>query len=276
MCHSPRPSSLPPGECFFLKSGQEISKTFYKVRGVLLKQPDDRGGYMGLTRWGLLRVATIGLLIAGCGQGGVGGTTVRAGNVEAAATRTLMDSFNTLYAAAFTRLDANRDGVISEYEAGPFIDIKDMVQADTNRNGSLTQKEFMNYALRGFFFGWIHIDNAGVYLGKYDKNVFAAAQRRVLMNAFNRLDVNNDKLLKPSELAGMAISRTKLSISLMGLKTTVTIREFYEDHFEKADHTNDGSLSQAEFEDYAMLSFIGLINPGYYSAPSPAPTWVPS
>jgi Ca2+-binding EF-hand superfamily protein len=199
--------------------------------------------------------------MTGCGTHANPTAAVRGAAItEAQATKTLLDGFGNVYEAAFQKLDANADGNIDEYEAGPFIDLRDYQKADENKDHSLTKKEFTTYGTREGLFGWCH----------QTKDQFLKQQRNQLLKAFDKLDANKDHLLSPEELGAAAVTAQKLTLELPGLKTKVGLKDFNEEDFKAADHTGDALLGQAEFEDYALSGFIHQINPKFSPAP-PAP-----
>lgn len=212
-------------------------------------------------------LALAAALMTGCGAQAVPGAADArvAAAAEAQATKTLKDGFKHVYGAAFQKLDANADHAIDEYEAGPFIDLRDMVKADSNKNGKLTEKEFTEFATRGGLFGLFH----------QNPDSFFKSHRRSMLKAFDKLDANKNHLLSPAELGDAAVTATKLSLTLPGLKTTVALTTFSEEAFKANDKTGDGNLGQAEFEDYALNSFTAAINPKYVPS-QPAPPAPPA
>ncbi|MDB5098057.1 MAG: hypothetical protein JWM80_2478 [Cyanobacteria bacterium RYN_339] len=216
-----------------------------------------------------LAAGVAAVMMTGCGTHANPAAAVRGAAVtEAQATKTLLDGFGNVYEAAFQKLDANADGAVDEYEAAPFIDLRDMVKADENKDGKLSNKEFTTYGTREGLFGWCH----------QTKTQFLNQQRSSLLKAFDKLDGNKDRLLTPAEVGAAAIAAQKLTLELPGLKTKVGLKDFNEEDFKAADHTGDGVLGQAEFEDYALSGFIHQINPKFVPAPPapPAPAPAPS
>ena len=210
----------------------------------------------------LLAASAAVAMLAGCGQTAVNGAQVRAAAAaEAQATKTLKDGFKHVYGAAFSKCDANGDGNIDEYEAGPFIDLRDFARADENKNGKLTNKEFMGWANRGWIFGLFAQDAQG----------FFTSTRRSLLKSFSRLDADKNMMLSPAELNDGALSGANLSLTLGGLKTKVSMTTTSEEAFAAADKTKDGALSQGEFEDFVLDGWVKLINPKYNPAPEPDP-----
>lgn len=202
-------------------------------------------------------------VLAGCGaNSAMPNAQVRAQlAAEAQATKTLKDGFKHVYAAAFGKCDANADGAIDEYEAGPFIDLRDFARADENKNGKLTNKEFMGWANRGWIFG-LFAQNA---------DGFFKSQRRSLLKSFGRLDADKNMLLSANELNDGALTGANLSLTLGGLKTKVQLTTATEEAFAAADKTGDGALSQGEFEDFVLNGWVSQINPKYTPAPEPNP-----
>lgn len=205
-------------------------------------------------------------MLAGCGATALPGTQVRAQMAaEAQATKTLKDGFKHVYAAAFAKCDANADGAIDEYEAGPFLDLRDFARADENKNGKLTNKEFLGWANRGWIFG----------LFAQDADGFFKSQRRSMLKAFGKLDADKNRLLSATELNDGALTSAKLTLSLGGLKTKVALTTATEEAFAAADKTGDGALSQGEFEDFVLNGYVSQINPKYTPAPEPNPAPAP-
>lgn len=201
-------------------------------------------------------VAAVAML-AGCGANALPNAQVRAQMAaEAQATQTLKDGFKHVYAAAFSKCDANADGAIDEYEAGPFLDLRDFGRADENKNGKLTNKEFLDWANRGWIFG----------LFAQDADGFFKSQRRSMLKAFDRLDADKNHLLSETELNDGALANAKLSLTLGGLKTKVQLTTTTEEAFKAGDKTGDGALSQGEFEDFVLNGWVSQINPKYTPA----------
>lgn len=200
--------------------------------------------------------ALAGALVMGlsaCGQSRVVlPATLQASSAqEALATATLKDGFKRVYSAAFARHDANGDGAIDEYEAGPFFQLNVFAKADGNKDGKLGPAEFLDHATRSGLFG----------LFKQDADDFFKSTRRSLGKAFKALDLNKDNLLEAKELTDAAVVRAKVGVTLPGLKVTVVLKEISEEAFASADHTKDGKLGQAEFEDAAIEGWVALLNP---------------
>ncbi len=213
----------------------------------------------------LFASAAIAVLLAGCGKSApmsaLPGAPVLPPAIEAQATRTLLTSFKHIHLAVFTKLDANTDNQVDEYEAGTAMDLKDFGRADKNRNGKLTKTEFMEYATGGKMFGFM----------RQDKADFMKQTRDVLWRAFQRMDGDKNRLLAPKELGEKALSKVGINLRIEGLHAKVAIAELDDAIFEASDKTADGSLSQAEFEDYCMTAFIKGLNPAYQAGGQPAP-----
>lgn len=213
----------------------------------------------------LIATAALAALLAGCGKGvaptAMPGSPTLPAAIEANATRTLLTSFKHIHLAVFTKLDANTDNQVDEYEAGAAMDLKDFARADKNRNGKLTKSEFMNYATEGSVFGFMRQDKAG----------FMKQTREVLWRAFQRLDADKNRLLSEKELGEKALGKVGVNLRIDGLHAKVAIAELDDAVFASSDKTGDGSLSQAEFEDYCMSAFIKGLNPAYNPGGAPAP-----
>jgi hypothetical protein len=220
----------------------------------------------------IIAALAFAVILSGCGKSPV--TSSRAGApalsaaVEAQATRTLLTGFKHIHMAVFTKIDVNADKSIDEYEAGKSIDLNDFTKADKNRNGKLTQAEFMNYATAGELFAFIH----------QNKKTFMKETRDVLWRAFLRLDADKDRALSTKELSQKALAKIGISLRIDGLRTNVGIKEIDEEVFAYSDKTKDGVLGQAEFEDYCITSFVKSINPKYNIGgnPEPAPDPAPA
>lgn len=215
-----------------------------------------------MLRTQLMTLCVLGAVLGGCGvqpYRATFPTRQAASGAQAAATKTLKNGFKHLHLAAFSRLDANADNQVDEYEAGSAMDLKDFTRADKNRNGKLTKTEFMNFATSGSVFGFI----------RQDKNAFMRQTRDVLWRAFQRLDSDRDRHLKPLELSDKALQKVGINLRMDGLRLRVVLNELDDTLFEAADKTGDEMLSQAEFEDYCMSAFIKGINPNYGTPPSP-------
>ncbi|MEB3197184.1 MAG: hypothetical protein VKP62_08270 [Candidatus Sericytochromatia bacterium] len=212
----------------------------------------------------LFALAALVLTLAACGA-----TPLKAplspqslaGTFEAEATKTLLAGFKHIHMAAYARIDANANGEIDEYEAGSSIDLKDFTRADRNRNGRLSKREFMDYATGGSVFGFL----------RQDRVAFMKQTRDVLWRAFQRLDGDRDRQLKPAELNEKALQKVGIHLRIDGLRLRVALNELDDATFEASDKTGGGTLSQAEFEDYCITSFVKAINPNYQMGPIPAP-----
>ncbi|MEB3283892.1 MAG: hypothetical protein VKN33_01215 [Candidatus Sericytochromatia bacterium] len=204
-------------------------------------------------------LAAVAVSVAGCGTAGMPTTQVRPTEVGRAQSLTgLLEGFNQVHHAAFTKADANRDQQVDEFEAGPFIDVRDFRRADADRNGRLSEKEFMGWATRGGVLG----------LFNQDAKSFARAYRTSLLRAFKRLDTDRNQLLTPAEMNDGALDSANVALNIKGIKTYVRVSTLDEGAFRNADKTGDGFLSQGEFEDFAIAGWVALI-----LAPlQPAPT----
>ncbi|MEB3198870.1 MAG: hypothetical protein VKP62_16890 [Candidatus Sericytochromatia bacterium] len=198
-------------------------------------------------------VFSVALLVAsGCARAGNPGPVVSVpGSLGVRSEAGLAEGFNKVYAAAFAKADANADLMIDEFEAGPFIDVRDYQRADDDRNGKLSEREFRTWASRGGVFGLFH-QNVGDFVRIY---------RRSLLKAFEHLDTDKNALLSPSESNDAALQRANLTLTLKGIRTAVRITAIDAATFQAADKTQDGQLSQAEFEDLAIAAWVTLINP---------------
>ena len=218
----------------------------------------------------LVVTAAAAMLLAGCGSKGFSAALPAApqSTFNAAATRTLLDSYRHIHLALFAKMDANSDSNIDEYEAGPDLDLRDFAKADKNKNGKLTKKEFMDYATDGGVFGFM----------RQNKNDFMNQARTALMKSFARLDKDKNLLLEREEMSNDALKKLGVNLSIDGLRVRAVISEFDSDVFEASDKTKDGNLSQAEWEDYCMNAVLGQINPNYTpgGAPAPAPSEEPA
>lgn len=214
--------------------------------------------------WITAVAGAMALSLTACGRGGatmpVGAQAAAAGGAAALSTATLKEGFKRVYSAAFARHDANGDGAIDEYEAGPFFQLNVFAKADQNKDGKLGPAEFLDHASRSGLFG----------LFRQDADDFFKSTRRSLGSAFKKLDANKDNLLEAKELSDAAIARAKVSVTLPGLKVTVTLKEIDEASFGASDHTKDGKLSQAEFEDAAIEGWVALLNPAGPAPSTPA------
>jgi hypothetical protein len=203
----------------------------------------------------LLATAVATLMLAGCGKTGPAtmATVAPQAVTEAQATATLLKGFRDIHYAVFTKLDANTDGRLDEYEASAAISLADFQKADKSRDHKISKTEFMNFATDGGLFGFLH----------QSRTDFLNQARKALLNAFNKLDKNRDRMLQQSELSEAALKKVDVNLSIAALHVNVHIQELDDACFDSADHTQDGALTQAEFEDYAIGHFIKLINPNY-------------
>lgn len=192
----------------------------------------------------------LSLALTGCGTAGTTLSQPRALQGFSAKSATgLLEGFNQVYRAAFLKADANRDQQVDEFEAGPFIDVRDFRRADSDRNGKLSEKEFLMWGTRGGLFG----------LFRQDAKSFARTYRNALLKAFRRLDTDRNQLLTPAELNDGALEGAQIALHLKGIRTSVRITTVDDLAFRSADKTNDGFLSQGEFEDFAIAAWVELI-----------------
>jgi hypothetical protein len=122
----------------------------------------------------------------------------------------------------------------------------------------LSEKEFLSWATRGGLFG----------LFREDAKSFARTYRSFLLKAFARLDVDRNKLLSPAEMNDGALHGANITLQLKGIKTMVRLTAFEDLAFRAADKTGDGFLSQGEFEDFAITSWVALIHTPAQPVPS--------
>lgn len=214
----------------------------------------------------LAATAVAALLLSGCGTSlnRAVPTGATAGAIGASATKTLEDGFKQIHMAIFTKLDRSGDGQIDEYEAAPDFSLRDFEKADTSGNHKVSKREFMDYAIGDGLFGFM----------RQDKTKFMRQAREALAGAFKKMDKDRDNLLAKEEMKNDVLKKMGINLTIDGLHAKAVITEFDADLFEAADRTKDGKLGQAEFEDWAILNFLHLINPAYNPNPAPAP--VPS
>lgn len=192
-------------------------------------------------------------MLAGCGVGpSTGLAPATTGHVAAASTQGLKEGFDRINQAVFNKLDANHDGYIDEYEAGPTIPLNSFTQIDRNGDGKIPQQQFLAYATAGGFFSGP--DNEDKFLGR---------MRDFLGDVFNRLDANHDGYLSRDEVSDVALAKLGLGFEYPVLNISVAIPSVSDAAFKAADHTGDNQLSQAEWED----CYIDLV----VTALSPAP-----
>lgn len=196
----------------------------------------------------LARVA-LGLAIAGlfgCGQLPDTGARSTAGTqVKASSTAALKAGFGRMHAAIFGKLDANQDGHIDEYEAGPTIPLNLFTRLDRNNDGKITQSQFVQFATAGGFF-----------TGADTEDRFFVRMRDYLGTAFTRLDQpaggmfsRGDGFLTREELADTRVAKVGLGFRYPTLNVTTTLVTVTDELYAASDKTGDGKLSQAEFED---------------------------
>lgn len=205
---------------------------------------------------GLVLVA---VTLTGCGVTPTGSAQLRnAQGLKAQSSTGLLEGFNQVYQAAFLKADANRDQQVDEFEAGPYIDVRDFRRADADRSGKLSEKEFLTWATRGGLFGLFH----------QDAKSFARTYRNALLKSFKRLDTDKNQLLTPAEMNDGSLEGAQIALHLKGIKTSVRITTVDEATFRAADKTGDGFLSQGEFEDFAVAGWVALIQKPAQPAPS--------
>lgn len=183
--------------------------------------------------------------LAGCGQvpSSVRGTTTA--KVSANSTQALKAGFTRVHQAIFAKLDANHDGHIDEYEAGPTIPLNIFTKLDRNRDGRISQEQFVQFATAGGFF-----------TGNDTEDKFFVRMRDYLGTAFTKLDQpvgamfsRGDGFLSREELSDKAVAKVGLGFRYPTLNVTTTLVTVTDDLYQAADKTGDGQLSQAEFED---------------------------
>ncbi|MEB3224127.1 MAG: hypothetical protein VKS61_18795 [Candidatus Sericytochromatia bacterium] len=199
----------------------------------------------------LLSLGLAAAMLAGCGALTPAARLRQADGLSARSVAGLEEGFNLIYGAAFARADANGDLNVDEFEAGPFIDVRDFRQADDDRNARLSEKEFRAWATRGWLFG----------LFAQDQKTFVRQQRRTLLGHFQKLDTDRSGLLAPAELADAALLAARIRLDLKGIKTAVQVDSIDELDLKQADKTGDGQLSQGEFEDFILSAWARRINP---------------
>ena len=224
---------------------------------------------MALTR-SMLAAVAIAALLGGCGTPGGLMPAMRTapGQMQAESTAGLEAGFTRIHQAIFNKLDANHDGFIDEYEAGPTLNMDDFQRADVNHDGKLSYQEFLNYSVKYLFF--FHTT----------AQQFEANFRKELYDAFQRLDVDHDGLLSQDELTTPALVRLHLSFEYPKLNISIPIVDASSDAFMAADKTGDGKLSQAEFEDWYIDQVVQALGgdpaPAPSSDPGPAPSDAPA
>lgn len=201
----------------------------------------------------------LGLAIAGltgCGQ--LPGTSVRsAGSTQVAAssTQALKAGFTRVHQAIFAKLDANHDGSIDEYEAGPTIPLNIFTKLDRNNDGMITQAQFIQFATAGGFF-----------TGSDTEDRFFVRMRDYLGTAFTKFDQpasgmfsRGDGFLTREELSDKAVAKVGLGFRYPTLNITTSLVTVTDELYAASDKTSDGKLSQAEFEDLYMDMVVAAL-----------------
>jgi len=209
--------------------------------------------------------ALIVATMAGCGTQGLAGNTAKVPDAtfEALSASGLKKAFTRVHKAIFASMDVDKNGWLDEYEVGKHMTMSEFRKADRNDGwgsaGKLSQTEFVDYATSTFL--WFN----------QDKDSFANSFRQALAKAFNRLDSNDDGLLKKTELSLRDLQKLGLTFEYPKLRIRVKISKVTEDQIKAADKTGDGQLSQAEFEDLYVEMVVNALG-GAAPAPGPAPT----
>lgn len=193
-------------------------------------------------------------MLTGCGAKGLPMSSAAAlavpmfsDGAETEATSTLMQGFDKIHKAIFTKLDKDKNNAIDEYEAGPNLSLSDFQRADRDQDGKLTYGEFKKYAITNLFF--FHDSPQG----------FTNRFRSQLGGVFHRLDTNHDGVLQKNETSLRDLKKLQLTFEYPRLNIKVKINKIDKDTFKNADKTGDGVLSQAEFEDlYINMVLIAL------------------
>lgn len=216
-------------------------------------------------------LALTAAMIAGCGSQGMPSSAVSqaAAPFESMSSTGLKKAFTRVHKAIFTSMDADKNGWLDEYEAGKHMSMSDFKKADKQDGwgsaGKLSRSEFVNWATNSFL--WFH----------QDKDSFANSFRQSIAKAFNRLDTNNDGLLKKTELSLRDLQKLGLSFDYPKLSIKVKITKVTTEQIAAADKTGDTQLSQAEFEDlYVEMVVAALGGDGTTPAPAPAPVTPPA
>lgn len=183
-------------------------------------------------------------------------------NPEVESTTGLKSAFQRIHSAIFDAMDANHDKWVDEYEAGKYMTLEEFEEANTDNDweskDKLSKGEFIYWSTHVFL--WIHTTPQS-WLNSF---------RSALANVFDRLDDNHDGLISRKELNNSALKRLRLSFDYPKLNIHVPIKTVSDADFKAADHTGDGNLSQAEFEDLYVNMVCNAINPSGPPAP-PAP-----
>lgn len=173
---------------------------------------------------------------------------------SAASTTALKKGFTKLHKAIFAKIDTSADRYIDEYEAGPYISLKDFAKMDKNHDGKISYNYFMDYATANTFLGiTFSQDNAA----KFMKRV-----RGDLGWFFPRLDGDRDGLLQTAELAPAKIAATGIGFTYDNLNINFKLKEFTAEDITAADMTKDSAISPAEFEDLYLNKVISTISSG--------------
>jgi hypothetical protein len=218
-------------------------------------------------RLALSAIPAIALLLVACGTtpATTGLSTGSSTGFDALATQTLREGFTNIHMAIFTKIDANGDGYIDEYEAGPYFDLVHEFPAASHHHDRISKAEFMAYATQG-----------GFLTPRDTPSRFVDRMRSFLATTFDRLDQKRTRLLTPDELSDKALVKLGLGFAYPRLHVSVSIDTLDPADIKAADHTGDGLLSQAEFEDLYINEVVKAINPNYHPDPSPAPSSKPS
>ena len=202
-------------------------------------------------------------MLAGCGTQGVANmaATADVDTFGAMSASGLKKAFSRVHKAIFNSMDADKNKWLDEYEVGKHMTMSEFRKADRSTGwgsaGRLSQTEFVEYATSTFL--WFN----------QDKDSFANSFRQSLTKAFNRLDTNDDGLLKKTELSLADLRKLGLSFDYPKLHIKVKITKVTPDQIKAADKTGDGQLSQAEFEDLYIEMVVAAL--GGDPAPAPAP-----
>lgn len=190
-----------------------------------------------------LGLALLGL--AGCGVPTAGTTSASSTKVSASATAALKAGFGRIHKAIFGNLDANHDGHIDEYEAGPTIPLNLFTKLDRNADGKISEAQFVQFATAGGFF-----------TGADTEDKFFVRMRDYLGTAFTKLDLptggmfsRGDGFLTREELADARVAKVGMGFRYPTLNITTTLVTVTDELYAGADKTGDGKLSQGEFED---------------------------
>ena len=159
--------------------------------------------------------ALIVATMAGCGTQGLAGSTAKVPDAtfEALSASGLKKAFTRVHKAIFNAMDADKNKWLDEYEVGKHMTMSEFRKADRadgwGSAGRLSQTEFVDYATSTFL--WFN----------QDKDSFANSFRQALAKAFNRLDSNDDGLLKKTANVGALES---LAVEQDGPALTLRVR----------------------------------------------------